>query len=319
MAETYISQANKIIGELNELSTEFIKSVQQKANEEKINKIPSDVMKHVDRSTLLPPCPITNNVPDMTESERQSVAALCEKIKQEINKEPYKFNSQIDDRKDHDFGSKGIGNKDEVIELIYVTEPEWIKEIKTFCNRYKKSKGREYFDEEMLVRGRLSMKKARTKSKNDALYLLLDVSGSMWYFSYNGVPLLQLMASYMPKFASKFEGYWVQTDGARIVISEMRELKKLQNKGRIRLTGGSGADYIVAIQTIVDHSINHSGESDPTIVLFSDMHEEFPNPMPRNLALVTTGDKAEMIRTAIKDSEFPNEKKNQKVILIDID
>ena len=275
-------------------------------------------MKHVDRSVLLPACPTTENVPNMTETERQKVSALCESIKQEVNAEPYKFQTEVDKRK-YDSGSKDSGYMDESIKLIYVQEPKFIKDIKTFCKSYKKKKGKEYFDEEMLVRGRLSMKKEKTKAKNDALYLLLDVSGSMWHYEYKGIPLIQLMASYMPLFAQRFDGFWVQTDGARMVISQLKELKKLKKKDSlIRLTGGSGADYIVAIDTIVQHSIKNFGEADPTIVLFSDMHEDFPNPMPRNLALVIPSNKQEFLGE-IKDPIFPNEKKNQKIILIDID
>ena len=319
MAESYIDKANKIVSELNDLSQDFIKAVNERATKEKTNQIPPELMKHVDRSVLMPSCPTTDMVPDMTEAQRQGAVALVESIKQEINANPHIFKTEEDNRT-MDFGSKDVGYMDAVVQLVYVKEPDFMKEIRVFAASYKKKKGKEYFDPEAMVRGRLTKKKAKTKAKNDSLYLLLDVSGSMWYYRYKGLPLIQLMASYMPIFAQKFDGFWVQTDGARIVIGNMKELKKLKDKNnQVRLTGGSGADYVTAYNTIQAHSIDNFGEENPTIILFTDMADVFPNPMPRNMCVVTTSNKQGELKKIIADSSFPDERKGQKVILIDID
>lgn len=316
----YIKKANQVISELNKEVESFISSIKQKAREESANKVPQDLQKFVDKSTVMPGCPISENVPKMTEGERNEAQGLIERLKQDITKEPHKFlDTQRGEDREFTGGSKDAGNQSRAIRLIYLQEPDWFKQIKAFCSNYKKSQGKEYFDEEMMVRGRLSKKKEKTKVRDESLYVLLDVSGSMWYYTYKGIPLIQLMASYMPSFAKKFSGFFVQSDGPRVVIGELAELKTyFKNKKQIELEGGSGANYILAIQTIKQHSMDNFGEKNPTIVLFTDMDEDFPNPMPPNILVVTTSDKKSWIHESIEDQNFPSEKLNQKVIFIDV-
>lgn len=320
----YLKKANAIIAELNKEVDSFIAGVRDKAKQQQINKVPKDLQKFVDKSTVLPGCPISENVPKMSEQQRNDAQALIEQLKQDISKEPHKFlDTQRGETREYTGGSKESGDNDEVIKLIYIREPAWFKEIKQFCKNYKKQQGKEYFDEELMVRGRLSKKKQKTKTLDESLYVLLDVSGSMWFYSYKGIPLIQLMASYMPAFAKNYSGHWVQNDGPRTVFSELSDLKKAfkgKMLDKLRLQGGGGANYIVAINTIQQHSLENYGEKNPTIVLFTDMDEEFPNPMPRNILVVTTSDRNNKSWRfeAIEDKNFPSDKLGQKLIFIDV-
>lgn len=316
--ESLIQKANKVMDSLNGEISDFIKEVKDKSLKQKQNQVPKELNKYIDKSILYKPCPTTENVPNLDIGEQEMVRGIVEEIKQEINKEPYKFLTEEDTRDESDMGSKEYGGKENVIELIYVQEPKWMKEIKAFCKNFKRAKGREYYDEEMMVRGRLSKKKAKTKSVKDDLYVLLDVSGSMWYYSFQGVPLIKLFSSYIPIFASKFDGHWVQSDGHVTHISDLKSLKS-NFEGKMSLRGMGGADYLSAIAAIVAHSQKKYKVSEPTIVLFTDMAEVFPNPMPNNILLCTTSNKVSHIGTAIKDKGFPSEAKNQKIVLIQID
>lgn len=319
MEMTVLQKANAVIDNLNSDISDFVEAIKEKASKQKANAIPKEVQKYADKSAFFNPCPTTDNVPDMSDEQREQVRGIIETMKQEVDGEPYKFKDmQEDDRTEVGIGSKDYGGEDKVMELVYVEEAKWMKEIKSFCVSYKKKKGKEYYDEEMMVRGRLSKKKARTKARRDDLYVLLDVSGSMQYYSYKGIPLVQLFASYIPLFARKFEGHWAQSDGNVTIINDLKELKK-DFSGKMKIGGGGGANYIQAVNDIIGHSMKHYSEKTPTIVLFSDMEEDFPNPMPSNFMLVTTSNKKSIIRDTIGDKSFPSEEKNQKIVLIDID
>lgn len=315
--KSLLEQANSVISELSIDISDFVQAIKDKSKKEK--EIPLNVQKYIDKSSLYEPCPIIQEQENLTQEQINTAVTLAETIKQDITKDPYKFLSVNDDRTEIGVGSKDSGDGvGRVINTIYIEEPSWIKDIVDFCKKYKRSKGKEYFDIEMMMRGRLSKKKARVKAQDSSLYVLLDVSGSMEHYSYKGIPMLQIMATYIPIIAKKFEGWWVQSDGE---IPRMSPLKILKNDydGKMMLTGGGGADYVIAINTIIADSIIKYKNSEPTIVLMTDMEEQFPNPMPKNIILLTTANKKDLIPKRIEDKSFPSELKNQKVILIDFD
>lgn len=315
--KSLVEQANAVISELSIEISDFVQAIKDKSKKEK--EIPLDVQKYIDKSSLYEPCPIIQAQENLTEEQQITAVTLAESIKQDITKDPYKFSSVNDDRTSIGEGSNDSGDGvGRVIDTIVVVEPLWMKEIMIFCKNYKKGKSREYFDIEMMMRGRLSKKKSKLKTKDDSLYVMVDVSGSMEHYSYKGVPMLVIMATYIPIIAQRFDGWWVQTDGDIPRLSPLKELKT-NFKGKMMMTGGSGANYNIAITTIIAHSITNYKNAEPTIVLMTDMEEGFPNPMPKNIILLTTANKKNFISQSIKDKSFPSELKNQKVVLIDFD
>jgi predicted metal-dependent peptidase len=139
-------------------------------------------------------------------------------------------------------------------------------------------------------------------------------------FSYKGVNLKALLASYVPPFAKKFQGKWIQVDGMRVIPHELSDMSKGEIKSLV-LGGGGGASFAEAIE-YVKNDILENNITNPIVVMASDAHEDFTFELLPNTIFLTTD---EGWRYSLRggngliEQGFPNALKGQKVIIVNID
>ena len=205
-----VKEVNRIVSNVNVDLSDFYESLR---NDVALTKAKAQSV--TDRSRKVKPCPILEEIPEISESDRQIAISTIKNIEKVVkdNKEDF-VGVDISERGDDKGSSESGGDEGRETTLINVGIPKWVQELENSVkSKLKRKKKREYFDVEGLVRGVTRKKKERGMKRIDYVYFLLDVSGSMSGFSYKGVPLLALFASYIPAIAKKYEGLWVQVDG----------------------------------------------------------------------------------------------------------
>jgi hypothetical protein len=272
-----------------------------------------------DTSREVKPCGIAQQVEDLSEEDRQVALSTVKGIETDVIKDKEEYGYVDIYGREYTGGSTDSGEEGRKVELVNVGIPKWVQEIqKSISSKLKRVTKREWFDVEGLHRGVTRKKKERGMKKTDYLYFLLDVSGSMSYYSYKGVPLLALLASYVPSVAKKYDGLWMQVDGGQIVPKELSKIGKGEIKSLI-LAGGGGAQFESAIAWMKEHIAKHNIQN-PIVIMASDGDENFDFELLPNTIFVTTPDGVKaMEHNGMTKQGFPNPLKGQKVIEINID
>ncbi len=274
-----------------------------------------------DNSRQVKPCGIAEQIEEISEEDRQIAISTVKGIESDVIKNKREFDYIDLSERGMDKGSKGSGDESDEVQLVSVGVPKWIQELeRSVKSKLKRVKKREYFDAEALHRGITRKAKERGMKKVDYVYFLLDVSGSMSNFSYKGIPLLALLASYIPAIAKKYDGLWMQVDGDVIVPKELRKLGKGEIKSLV-LTGGGGAEFDKATEWM-KNNIRENKIENPIIIMASDAHENFDFELLPNTIFVTTQegwDISHKYDNGLIKQGFPDASKGQKVIVIDID
>lgn len=313
-----INKVNEITNNVNKGLESFYQKISESISKSTSKQEVVDKSKIVKRD--IKPSDIVSHIPDLTEIEREKAISVVKDITQEIsaNKAEYGF-VDIGDRGD-DRGSKESGDGTGEVKLISVGRPKWFDELdKGIANVFKRYKKREYFDVEGLFRGVTRKKVEKGMKRKNYLYLMLDVSGSMAAYSYKGVPLVALFASYLPPIVKKYEGAFIQVDGREVIHTEFRQLSKQGISEKITLGGGGGASFTEAMEYVKKH-IKDNDITDPVVIMASDGHEDFDFEfLPNTIFLTTYRGWENRTWNGWDEQGFPNELKNQKMILIEID
>ena len=308
-------KVNAIASKVNRELSDFYEKIDSSIA---IDKAKAQSAKDISREVK--PCGIAEHIEEISEEDRQIAMSTVKGIETHVVNNQADFNFVDIAGREYTGGSKESGDEDgRKVPLVNVGMPRWVQELeKSVKSKLKRVTKREYFDPEGLIRGIARKKKERGMKRVDYVYFLLDVSGSMSYYSYKGIPLLSLLASYVPAIAKKYDGLWMQVDGDQIVPLELRKIGKGDIKSLI-LAGGGGAQFPSAIEWMKKHIADNNVQN-PIIIMASDGDEDFEFELLPNTIFVTTPDGIKaMEHNGMTAQGFPNEAKGQKVIEINVD
>lgn len=261
------------------------------------------------------PCGILDRQPDISEGDRITGQGVVDDISAEVRDNPIDY-ANLKEIGPHGKPGRGTGSTRGKIRLPKIDEePTWITELETEVNVFKRrGKTKSYYDPLELSRGIPAKEREKKLLKQKSLWILLDVSGSMFSYTYHGKSIIELLASYIPEIAKSFEGeLWQIDEGAPNKIIKLDDLRGEDIKD-IEIRGGGGTDFNAAFKLLAkkkeEISEQIGGEAEFMTILFTDA-EVYWNPdlMPSNLIIVT-------VKT--KESSLPSldEEKNQKAIVI---
>jgi hypothetical protein len=311
--------ANKVVSKANEELYDFYRKLK-----EDVAMTKAKAQTVSDRSKIIsaPPCPILEEIKPISETERQVGMSVVKEITDYIKKNASDFQGVDISERGDDKGSKEVGSDyGYETKVVDVGVPKWVQELENSVkSKMQRVTKREFYDAEGLTRGLLRKKKEKGNKRKDYVYFLLDVSGSMDSYSWRGINLKALLASYIPPFAKKFKGKWIQVDGVRVIPHELADMSKGEIKTLV-LGGGGGASFAEAIEYVKDDIIKND-ITNPIIVMASDAHEDFSFELLPNTIFLTTD---EGWRYSLRGGNglirqgFPNPLKGQKVITVNID
>jgi len=316
-AKEILKDVNSIVSKVNIDLSDYYKTLK---TDVALQKAKAQSVKDISRKVKA--CPILEEVREISESQRQVAISTVQAIKDIVKNNKTDFDAvDISDRGDDKGSSESGDGKGYEEKIVNVGMPKWVQEIENSVkSKFKRIKKREYFDVEGLFRGVTRKKKEKGMKKIDYVYFLLDVSGSMSGFSYKGVPLKNLLASYIPPIAKKYEGQYVQVDGGKVIPTDLKVLSKGEIKSII-LGGGGGANFPEAIEWIKNDIITQ-GITNPIVIMASDAHEDFDFELLPNTIFVTTDEGWQHSlrgNNGLIAQGFPNPLKGQKVIIINVD
>ncbi len=264
------------------------------------------------------PCGILDRQPEISEGDRITGQGVVDDITAEVRDNPIDYGNLREIAAKGTPG-RGTGSTRGKIRLPEIDEePAWISELETEINVFKRrGKTKSYYDPLELSRGIPAKEREKKLLKEKSLWILLDVSGSMFSYSYKGKSIIELLASYIPPIANQFEGeLWQIDQGSANKIIKLEDLRgdDIRNLG-MDIRGGGGTDFDEAFRQLArkkeEISEKIGGEAEFMTILFTDA-EVYWNPdlMPKNLLIVT-------VKT--KEESLPNldEDKNQRAIVIE--
>lgn len=263
------------------------------------------------------PCDLFERQPKYSSGDEVIGNTAIDEVLEEIRNDPDRYRNLQEINPDIFNQGRGKGDLSDRVEIKRPVYPEWIKKIDTEAKLFfRRGKTKEYYDEESLTRGVPRRKKVKKYKREKSLFVLLDVSGSMWSGTWRGVPLIELMIRFFPAIANQFEGeLWEVDYGSPSVIIPLKQLRGSAVK-EMSLHGGGGTNYDESFALINDKKklLGLEGKTaDFMTIVFTDGDVKWnPSVMPDNLIIVAPKAKE---RTLPPD----NEEKNWKSILIDVD
>lgn len=261
------------------------------------------------------PCGILDRQPEVSEGGRIAGQGIVDDITAEVRDNPIDY-ANLKEIAARGTPGSGAGNSRGNIRLMTIDEePYWITELETEINVFKRrGKTKVYYDPLELSRGIPAKEREKKLLKQKSLWILLDVSGSMFSYSYHGKSIMELLASYIPVIARQFEGeLWQIDQGAPNKIFKLEDLNGNEIK-ELEIRGGGGTDFNEAFRLLAkkkeEISEQIGGEADFMTILFTDAEVYWDQKlMPSNLIIVTV---------ATKEESLPklDEERNQKAIII---
>lgn len=261
------------------------------------------------------PCGIMDRQPELSEGEKITAQGVVDDITAEIRDNP------IDYANLKEIGARGTpgrgpgSSRGKIILPEIQDEPYWITELETDLNLYKRrGKTKVYYDPIELARGIPAKEREKKLMKQKTLWILLDVSGSMFGYSYKGKSILELLASYIPVIAGAFDGeLWQVDEGTANKIIKLEDLRG-DDIRNLDVSGGGGTDFNQAFRQLAKKkeqlSEETGGEVDFMTILFTDAEVYWDKSlMPNNLVVVT-------VKTKESSLPFLDPEKNQKAIVI---
>lgn len=242
----------------------------------------------VDYNEWNPPCGIFENTAALTEEQKQEADEIVDKIVNEVLDDPEEAEEIKGMAKATGKGQAGTGkgNTRGYVEILRLRFPEWLKDIKSSLKDFfATDRIRKGLDYEEAVKGVIRKPKDKVQNPEDALYVFIDTSGSMFSLKdKNGVGLLRLFASYFPQIAKEYNGeIWLDDYAAYNDPDPIKTIIPLEDfkKGditRVDFGGGGGTEFW-GVWQYFDKKVREAKSKNPkarvTLIFFSDMFADF--------------------------------------------
>jgi hypothetical protein len=236
----------------------------------------------------VPPCGITNRNEPMTEEQIRDADNLVDIAITTIMENPRDFpliEGQVPSSEKGQWGSDA-GSDVGRVPLRQVESPDWLNEIESSLKGYYvRKKGRKGMDYEELIKGVIRKPKDKMRRKDDALYVFIDTSGSMWgYVDAYGTPLLELFATFFPEISKKYSGeVWFADYSPYDAVQPVSRVVDLSDFRSDEMNdvviGGAGGTEFWGVWKYFDKKVREAQEKNTDakvmMIFFSDMEADF--------------------------------------------
>ena len=255
----------------------------------------------VDTSEYNPACGITKRIEPLTPEEVNEYERAVETVANAIKEDPFKYKElegQYKIAEEPEYG-EGKGSDKTRVRMKKLPFPSWLKDIRSSVKNYLDAeKGRTGMDYEEAVKGVIRKAKGKIVDENNALYVLLDTSGSMWaYTDAYGNPLLKVFTSHFPTIADEYKGQiWMVDDAPKdmpIPNESILELEDFTKDTDIVITGGGGTSFWGAFQQVkaIEYKMKKNNpDAKVTLIVLTDMGvdlDSYPELIPESVIFVT--------------------------------
>jgi len=284
-----------------------------------------------DWDEYIPPCGITERNSDLTEEQIKDLDEVVDQTVSEVMDNPADYDEIRGQVPASEKGQAGQGRGDSHgrVKLAPMEFPEWLEDIESEVKDfYVAKKGRKGLDYEEIIKGVIRKAKQKVIQRDDALYVFIDTSGSMWnYVDQYGTPILKLFSSYFPTIAQKYNGQVWFADYSPLnspePISRVVELSDFRSDEMNDLDiGGYGGTEFWGVWQYFQKKEREAKERNPDanimMVFFSDMEADFysyPELIAENAIFVTIKGKGQEVKHLIDgdkrklifvDAKIPN-------------
>jgi len=255
----------------------------------------------IDTTEYNPACGITKRIEPLTPEEVNEYERAVETTANAIKDDPFKYkeiSGQAQIAEEPEYG-EGKGTDKGRVRLKKLPFPSWLRDIKSSVKDYfDAEKGRTGMDYEEAVKGVIRKAKGKIIDENNALYVLLDTSGSMWgYTDAYGNPLLKIFSSHFPAIANEYKGQiWMVDDapkGIPIPNENILELEDFTKDTDIVISGGGGTSFWGAFEQVkaIEHKMKkQNSDAKVTLMVLTDMGVDlgtYPELIPESVIFVT--------------------------------
>jgi len=286
----------------------------------KDSKSPTDWEQYV------PTCGITERNVPLTEEQVRDADAMADQAVISIMENPEDYNEIIGQVPSNQKGQAGSGKGSSQgrTKLSPLEFPEWLEDIESNIKDFFVSKkARKGLDYEEIIKGLIRKPKEKVIQRDDALFVFLDTSGSMWgYVDKYGNSILKLFGSFFPVIAEKYSGQIWLSDYAPYntpePISKVYELADFRSDdvNHIVINGKGGTDFWGIWQYFHKQELKikeNNPDAKVMMIFFSDMEADFeshPELIPENVLFVTVKGKGEEVLHLINNE-------GRKLIFVD--
>ena len=197
------------------------------------------------------------HVPKLDPVQLEKARKKQEEIVTQVDENPFEFPAAAQVRGDNTAGH-GTGDSRQKVTLPIMGKPKWFKELKNLVKKGfgkpTRTRGRDYYDIESLVRNVPEKESVRQKKRGDLVFTIVDTSGSMTMKSSTGRSYMEEMAKYVPQIVADYDGYVMVIDTEIKDIfpnKQVRKAMQVANANALMLAGGGGTDFDKAYEEII--------------------------------------------------------------------
>ena len=218
------------------------------------NPSPAEAEMANDDGIIQRPCGVHKHVPKLDPVQLEKARKKQEEIVTQVDENPFEFPAAAQVRGDNTAGH-GTGDSRQKVTLPIMGKPKWFKELKNLVKKGfgkpTRTRGRDYYDIESLVRNVPEKESVRQKKRGDLVFTIVDTSGSMTMKSSTG---RSYMAKYVPQIVADYDGYVMVIDTEIKDIfpnKQVRKAMQVANANALMLAGGGGTDFDKAYEEII--------------------------------------------------------------------
>ena len=226
------------------------------------NPSPAEAEEATDDGIIHRPCGVSKRVPKLDPVKLDKAQKKQEEIVTQVDENPFEYPDAAQVR-DNTAGV-GTGSNREKVALPTMGKPKWFRELKKLVKGFGKptrSRGRDYYDIESLVRNVPEKESARKKKKGELVFTIVDTSGSMLATANTGRTYMQEMAKYVPQIVADYDGDVLVIDTEIKDVFPNKQVRKamkaanananMAKTNALMLAGGGGTDFDKAYEWIL--------------------------------------------------------------------
>jgi hypothetical protein len=282
-------QYDKILNETKEISIPIVNRLTG-------NPSPAEAIMANDDGIIQRPCGVHKHVPKLDPVQLAKAQKKQEEIVTQVDENPFEYPDAAQVRGDISAGH-GTGESRERITLPIMGKPKWFKALKNIVKgfgRPTRSRGRDYYDIESLVRNVPEKESVRQKKRGDLVFTIIDTSGSMLERANTGRTYMQELGKYIPLIVEDYDGEVIVIDTEiKDPIYKNKEIKKAMKAATknsheqksLMMAGGGGTNMTKAYEYIIRKKREEKFEA--LVILLTDgglMRTDLPPNMIQEIA-----------------------------------